>query len=487
MRLFQSGDDDDDEEISSPVQPQSTGEIQSPPWSSKREQLKAKLQSYQAQLRIAQSQGIARRLGDEDGDDDRDSEEETGGENTAADERAKKLQDDIQRSLENIKRIEESKATDADGSIKGSAAPLSDAPHEAKEGKGSSSPYAGVYPPSDNFDEAPGTILSTSKGRVSPIPLKNRFSQDAPSRNENGSYVDEEDPVMIAAENLRQAYSFAGYFAGSMLMFAFLCFIFGIFMPWGFSVWAIALPLGLASGHFLRYCYPLPASDGDATMPQSLAWVSIAVVCVGCFLFMAGILSASASLAIAPLISTPICDGVIPPPLNVTEIAVNETTQVPSLKNSSKPQKPVSTSHPLSGLDPATLMKLGSCQGWNMCGSEGIKMLSCSELKGFNDWNAIFFFFSSIIIPMVWFWIYYTITVRLQEEENVAKTGVSEVLDCSLPACLERIKEYLSSLADNDEVPDNEDESGWDEESGPGRTKSDNDGPQRIGSGNRRV
>ena len=114
-------------------------------------------------------------------------------------------------------------------------------------------------------------------------------------------------------------------------------------------------------------------------------------------------------------------------------------------------------------------------------------MLSCSELKGFNDWNAIFFFFSSIIIPMVWFWIYYTITVRLQEEENVAKTGVSEVLDCSLPACLERIKEYLSSLADNDEVPDNEDESGWDEESGPGRTKSDNDGPQRIGSGNRRV
>ena len=148
--------------------------------------------------------------------------------------------------------------------------------------------------------------------------------------------------------------------------------------------------------------------------------------------------------------------------------------------------------HELSGLDPDTLMKFGACQGWNMCGGlrqtpdngfVGIKMLTCSQLKGFNDWNAFFFFFSAFLIPPLWMWIYYVITIRLQEHMLAATKAPVDALDCSLPACYIRFKEML-------QAPYPEAEREWDEEGNNPmntRPKFNADGPYsgeaKLGTG----
>jgi len=84
-------------------------------------------------------------------------------------------------------------------------------------------------------------------------------------------------------------------------------------------------------------------------------------------------------------------------------------------------------------------------------------MLTCSQLKGLNDWNAVFFLFSAFLIPPLWMWIYYVITIRLQEHMLAATKAPVDVLDCSLPACYIRFKEMLQAP-----YPGTERE--WDEE-----------------------
>ena len=469
-------DDDEVDEVASPNKPKSSDTGMTPPWSSKREQLKAKLQSYQAQLRIAQSQGIARRL---DTDEDDDTSE-------PAEERAKKLQDDIKRSVANIQKIKaDEDHVDADGTGGGSGSVPPEASRKAKEGKGHvQSPYAGVYPASDNFQDLHlSTQRSTAKsgGSVEPMSLKPVAVVDGPDPSFR---VDEDDPVMIAGENLRQVYASAGYFAYGMLFFSLLCFIFGIFMPWGFSAWAIALPLGLASGTFVRYCLPLPPRD-DNGMPMSLACASVVVIYGACFLFTAGILSASASLSIAPIIGTPVCNEGIPTLSNVTSNS-SRTVATPAprekLTNSAtNPEGP----NPLSGLDVDDVLKLGGCQAWNMCGAQGIKMLDCSTLKGFNDWNSVFFFLSSLLIPALWSWIYYTVSIRLQENAEAMNTGCSfEPIDCGLIACFWRLQEYLAfvTTAEEHEVESDEENPSAKSESFP---KFDSNGPYRAESADR--
>jgi hypothetical protein len=513
-------DDDDDDNANNASAIKSPGDAeggqQAPPWSSKREQLKAKLQSYQAQLRIAKTQGIARRLdNDSDGEDaeSRPEQEKDLKIHTAAvkaelevgdtkksahDERAQKIQDDIQKSLENIKKMEAGKAPmDASPRSSGSAGAISNAPGSWRGMAGKdSSPYAGVFPQSDHFDEVgAGTKRSAAKtGAGAPAPLKPAATDSSILAAQDGA-VDEEDGVVLAEERLRVAYDNAWWFAILMCALALLSLIFGFFMPFGFSVWAIGLPLALASGYFLRYCCPLPIpATGDSSMPLSLAWVSVTVVYVACFLFVSGILSASASLSIAPLVGTPVCAGNIPPPRNYTmppaavlAPAKNMTTS-PNNKTSgyTVPATGVTNTsgverlHALSGLDPDTLIKLGGCRAWNMCSGKGIKWLTCGGLKGFNDWNAVFFFLSSFLIAPLWLWIYYVITVRLQENAAAASTGTTTVLDCSAAACYLRLKEAISDAYAAEEPEE------WDEEkmqrSAP---KFEQDGPfrtQSIGS-----
>ena len=477
------------------------------PWSSNRQQLQAKLKSYQAQVRILtgkKSQGIARRPDDDDADADGmeanghlqmhsgKAELEVGDGQLLNQDKVQKLQEDNQKVLENIKKMELKKA--ADGSAGGSAGAMSNPPLQTRtSNKGDSSPYAGVFPRSDDFDETSiggGTQRSNAKSGQSPRPLKPIASGSHPDDDNEGGYVDEEDALMVAEENLRLAYSYAGYFAIFMMFMALCCFVFGVFMPWGFSSWAISLPLGLASFYFYWKCTPLPVTT-DSAVPQSLVCVSIAVVCVSSFLFLSGILSASASLSIAPILGTPLCTGNIPPPVNVSAVPPliqnatkqtldNETdADVSDTSNSSRPavQQVQNASaprdvHPLSGLDTSTLIKFGGCQGWNMCGGKGIKMLTCSKLKGFNDWNAVFFFFSSFLIPPLWLWIYYVITIRLQEHMAAATNAPVDALDCSLPACYARLKEMM-------EAPVVEDDHEWDEESNQMNTrpKFTSDGP----------
>jgi len=462
----------------------------------KREQLTAKLRSYQAQLRIAQSQGIARRLDESAGEEATWSKgaEETD-KSSAAEARVAKLQSDIKEAVENSKKIEAARAA-ADG---GSAGAISNPPLESSSKKGDSSPYAGVFPRSDDIEDVPtkgpsdaGTKRSAAKTGMAPASLDYKTPGDEPGEEFPAGPVDENDPVVLAGERLRQANSYAGAFAGLMISLAIISFFFGIFMPFGFSVWAIALPLGLSSGYFLRYCYPLPSSDGDSTMSPSLTWVSIVVVYVGASLFFAGILAASASLSIAPIIDTAVCTGAMPPPINVSTVQVDTKngTNVTRSGNqgggslnatgnfTTAPTKTVTgnPAHPLSGLDAETLMKFGGCQAWNMCGEKGIKMLTCSQLKALNDWNAVFFFLTSVTIPLVWLWIYYVISVRLAENAAV-QDGFFEVLDCSLPACYARFMENITASA-----PASEDVYGDEEEQHQGAPKFNEDGPYRTGS-----
>jgi len=84
-----------------------------------------------------------------------------------------------------------------------------------------------------------------------------------------------------------------------------------------------------------------------------------------------------------------------------------------------------------------------------MCDKYGIKMLHCSELKSLNDWNAIWFFFTSILIWPTWLWIYYVVTVRLQENAVAAETGTTTVLDCAPVACFNRLRETVFISNDN--------------------------------------
>lgn len=462
----------------------------------KREQLTAKLRSYQAQLRIAQSQGIARRLDESTGEEASLSKgAEEIDKPSAAEARVARLQSDIKEAVENTKKIEAARAA-ADG---GSAGAMSNPPLESSSKKGDTSPYAGVFPRSDDIEDAPingpsdtGTKRSAAKTGMAPAALDYKTPGDEPDENFPAGPVDENDPVVLAGERLRQANSYAGAFAGLMVSLAIMSFFFGIFMPFGFSVWAIAFPVGLASAYFLRYCYPLPSSDGDSTMPPSVTWVSIVVVYVGASLFFAGILAASASLSIAPMIDTAVCTGLVPPPNNFTTVPVftvngtnvtlsddqdggdlNATgnfTTVPTKDVTGKP------AHPLSGLDAETLIKFGGCQAWNMCGEKGIKMLTCSQLKALNDWNAVFFFLTSFTIPLVWLWVYYVISVRLAENA-AAQEGSFEVLDCGLPACYTRFMESITAPA-----PASEDVYDDDEESHQGAPKFNEDGPYRTGS-----
>jgi len=85
----------------------------------------------------------------------------------------------------------------------------------------------------------------------------------------------------------------------------------------------------------------------------------------------------------------------------------------------------------LSGLDADTLMKFGACKGWNMCAGNGIKMLTCSKLKSFNDWNAVFFILSSFLVGPLWLWIYYLITVRLHENAVAGTGALARPTTCS--------------------------------------------------------
>jgi hypothetical protein len=579
---MQNGDDDDDdaderESLQTPTKSES-GESG---WSSNRQQLQAKLRSYQAQVKILtggkKKQDSARRP-DEDGDDNGmeangqlyphtgagKAELEDGP--ISKDDRYQKLQQDNQKVLDNIKQLESKRA---EGSIGGSAAPL----QSRISNKADSSPYGGVFPQSDDLDEAPiggGTMRSKAKTGEPPMPIK-YITSDA-QHDENG-FLDEEDAMMIVEENLRLAFNYATYFAFFTMFIAVCTFIFGIFMPWGFSVWAIAVPLGLASFFFYWKCTPLPVTS-DSTVPQSLVWVSLAVFSAGAFFFFAGILSASASLSIAPLLGTPLCTSdPIPPPVDLVAAPCvnNFASQLPTqeqacrgisdptfcstlgctltaqecisldtrigccrwdngcfprtnpmemcntqndgntqnstgtaMRTTPAPNSPSSNSkairnasatrevHELSGLDPDTLMKFGACQGWNMCGGlrqtpdngfVGIKMLTCSQLKGFNDWNAVFFFFSAFLIPPLWMWIYYVITIRLQEHMLAATKAPVDALDCSLPACYIRFKEML-------QAPYPEAEREWDEEGNNQmntRPKFNADGPYsgeaKLGTG----
>ena len=493
---MQNDDDDDDgtESLQTPSKFPDGAET-GLPWNSNRQQLQAKLKSYQAQVRILSKKNQGIMTPDDDADADGmganghlqmhsgKTELEVGNGQLFNRDRLQKLQEENQKVLENIKKMESKKA--ADGSTGGSAGPMSNPPLQTRtSNKGDSSPYAGVFPRSDNFDEAStggGTERSKAKSGESPRPLKTIASGTHPDDDNDGGYVEEEDAVMVAEENLRLAYSYAGYFAICMMFMALCCFVFGLFMPWGFSSWAIALPLGLASFYFYWKCTPLPVTT-DSAVPQSLVAVSFAVVCTSSFLFLSGILSASASLSIAPILGTPICTGNIPPPVNLTaaklvvqNATINMLNETSARNSSETVVQNASASrevHPLSGLDTATLIKFGGCQGWNMCGGMGIKMLTCSKLKGFNDWNAVFFFFSSFLIPSLWMWIYYVITIRLQEHMAATTSAPVDALDCSLPACYARLKEMM-------QAPDAEADNEWDEESNQANAKPQfkSDGP----------
>jgi hypothetical protein len=286
-------DDDDDADERESLQTPTKSESGESGWSSNRQQLQAKLRSYQAQVKILtggkKKQDSARRP-DEDGDDNGmeangqlyphtgagKAELEDGP--ISKDDRYQKLQQDNQKVLDNIKQLESKRA---EGSIGGSAAPL----QSRISNKADSSPYGGVFPQSDDLDEAPiggGTMRSKAKTGEPPMPIK-YITSDA-QHDENG-FLDEEDAMMIVEENLRLAFNYATYFAFFTMFIAVCTFIFGIFMPWGFSVWAIAVPLGLASFFFYWKCTPLPVTS-DSTVPQSLVWVSLAVFSAGGFFFL---------------------------------------------------------------------------------------------------------------------------------------------------------------------------------------------------------
>ncbi len=46
-----------------------------------------------------------------------------------------------------------------------------------------------------------------------------------------------------------------------------------------------------------------------------------------------------------------------------------------------------------------------------------------------NEWNAVFFFLSSFILPALYMWVYYVISVRLHEFHVAIVTGMF----CPLP------------------------------------------------------
>ena len=120
-----------------------------------------------------------------------------------------------------------------------------------------------------------------------------------------------------------------------------------------------------------------------------------------------------------------------------------------------------------------------------MCGAQGIKMLGCSTLKGFNDWNSVFFFLSSLLIPALWSWIYYTVSIRLQENAEAINTGCSfEPIDCGLIACFWRLQEYLAfvTTAEEHEAESDEENPSAKSESFP---KFDSNGPYRAESADR--
>ena len=315
------GDYDDDDDFSTKMKSSisDSGQPNSGQWSSKREQLKAKLQAYQGMLRVAKTQGIARKL-DADYDAGRqakDREEEEVQIHPGASKAELEISSKPLSSMPHSTSSQSPSKPQVDASTKGSVPPqgASERSGSRTPGNDSMTQHAGVFPRSDeDFDytqNTGGTKSSAAKIGATSTPLK-VVSANGPQANHTASSSgceDEDDEKVLAEDRLRLAYSYVNIFVVMMCGVAVFSFVFGVFMPWGFSIWSIAMPLSLASGYLMRHREQLLPVKANNMMPQSLAWVTMIIVYTASFLFLSGILAASASLSIAPLIGSPVCTG----------------------------------------------------------------------------------------------------------------------------------------------------------------------------------
>eukprot|EP00277_Geminigera_cryophila_P013547 CAMPEP_0179446800 /NCGR_PEP_ID=MMETSP0799-20121207/30355_1 /TAXON_ID=46947 /ORGANISM="Geminigera cryophila, Strain CCMP2564" /LENGTH=177 /DNA_ID=CAMNT_0021236423 /DNA_START=17 /DNA_END=547 /DNA_ORIENTATION=- len=177
-------------------------------------------------------------------------------------------------------------------------------------------------------------------------------------------------------------------------------------------------------------------------MPRAVSIATLVTIWAASFAFAAGILSSSAALSIKPLLKTPVCmspsiwrqmnngNGMAsvntsnyystgtPDAISNGEmwgIPPSETPLPAPVSNATELNSTMSQLAEIMLTPPPTLSvalidvtaianKLGVCKGWNMCHGSGIKMLSCKRLKGFNEWNAFFFFFSAFTLPPLYLW-----------------------------------------------------------------------------------
>ena len=268
--------------------------------------------------------------------------------------------------------------------------------------------------------------------------------------------------MKMPEDRLLLAFRHANWFACFLLLWAFLAFFLGIFVPFGFPSWGISVPTTIVIVAFFRFCTPMSPPEDGVTMPLPLRLSKLLAVFVALTSFIAGILAASGAVSIRSLVFTPVCmEPDLWAQMQSVEgiVSVNTTNFYDGV--SVNPVPAVLAENPLAampyGLPPLPLQvslidvqeietRLDRCRGWNMCidyttdipallsdgktpttvdaRTTGVKMgLSCAQMISVNEWNAVFFFFSSFLLPPLYYWVYSILSVRLQEHNIASQTG----------------------------------------------------------------
>ena len=313
--------------------------------------------------------------------------------------------------------------------------------------------------------QSPAPIAATG-GHTPAMALPNVGSAGLFTNETKGTAYSVSSPMRLRMkmpeDRLLLAFRHANWFAYFLLLWAFLAFFLGIFVPFGFPSWGISVPTTIVIVAFFRFCTPMSPPEDGVTMPLPLRLSKLLAVFVALTSFIAGILAASGAVSIRSLVFTPVCmEPDLWAQMQSVEgiVSVNTTNFYDGV--SVNPVPAVLAENPLAampyGLPPLPLQvslidvqeietRLDRCRGWNMCidytteipavlsdgntpttvdaRTTGVKMgMSCARMISVNEWNAVFFFFSSFLLPPLYYWVYSILSVRLQEHNVASQTG----------------------------------------------------------------
>lgn len=257
----------------------------------------------------------------------------------------------------------------------------------------------------------------------------------------------EENEIALADERLEEAILGVGQACRLLLFLAVPLGVFGIFSPWSFACWGVAVPLALLSGYILSRSDALQVPS-DSAFPRPLITYTMAFNFIAALSLLAVILCASGSQSIVPLLKTPVCNAPPPPSDDASSAPfplVNGSSVSPAANTFAS-----DTPAPSVG-DLDVERALGGCQAWGLCGDGGTIMIGCSAMRGMTAWNATLFALLALALPSASALLSFKVHTRLQERERIHARALHEPLvapaDVSVVGLLRAVSASASMAA----------------------------------------